>query len=88
MIFYGISELMLPTLIQTQRYDKKSFHFFLIQFKKGDKLNFYRQSYATFYDCINTIYQFIEPFLDLKKKKMSMRNMEPLNKIKIFSNLP
>ena len=32
-----------------------------------DELKFYRLSGATFYDCINTIYQFIKPFLDNKK---------------------
>ena len=31
-----------------------------------DKLKFYRLVGATFYDCINTIYQFIKPFLDNK----------------------
>ena len=30
------------------------------------ELKFYRLSGATFYDCINTIYQFIKPFLDNK----------------------
>ena len=30
------------------------------------KLKFYRLSYATFYDHINTIYQFIKPLLDNK----------------------
>ena len=30
-------------------------------------MKFYRLSDATFYDCINTIYQFIKPFLDKKK---------------------
>ena len=29
-------------------------------------MKFYRLSGATFYDCINTIYQFIKPFLDNK----------------------
>ena len=29
-------------------------------------MKFYRLSDATFYDCINTIYQFIKPFLDNK----------------------
>ena len=29
-------------------------------------MKFYRLSGATFYDCINTIYQFIKPFLDDK----------------------
>ena len=50
---------MLATLIQ--RYDKTS-----------DKLKFYRLSGATFYDCINTIYRFIKPFLDNKVSKMSI----------------
>ena len=31
-----------------------------------DKLKFYRLSEATFYDRINTLYQFIKPFLDNK----------------------
>ena len=31
-----------------------------------DQLKFCRLSDATFYDCINTIYQFIKPFLDNK----------------------
>ena len=39
-------------------------------------MKFYRLSDATFYDCINTIYQFIKPFLD--KKCLFLRNMEPL----------
>ena len=63
MIFYRISELILPTLIQ--RYDKKSFNF-LSTSKTRDWLKFYKLSDATFYDPINTIYQFIEPFLDKK----------------------
>ena len=29
-------------------------------------MKFYRLPGATFYDCINTIYQFIKPFLDNK----------------------
>ena len=29
-------------------------------------MKFYRLSGPTFYDCINTIYQFIKPFLDNK----------------------
>ena len=29
-------------------------------------MKFYRLSGAKFYDCINTIYQFIKPFLDNK----------------------
>ena len=29
-------------------------------------MKFYRLSGATFYDCVNTIYQFIKPFLDNK----------------------
>ena len=63
MIFYGISELMLATLIQ--RYDKISFHL-LSSSTVWDKLKLYRLSGATFYDCINSIYQFIKPFLDNK----------------------
>ena len=39
---------------------KKSFHV------KNERLKFYRLSGATFCDCINTIYQFIKPFLDIK----------------------
>ena len=59
MIFYHISELKLKTLIQT--YNKKSFHL------KNERLpEFHRLSGATFYDCINTTYQFIKPFLDNK----------------------
>ena len=50
---------MLPTLIQ--RYDKRSFHFF-------NPLKFLRLSDATFYDCLDTIYQSLNLFLD---KKMS-----------------
>ena len=33
-------------------------------------LKFYRLSDATFYDHINTIYQFMKPFLDKKKKSI------------------
>ena len=66
MIFYRISELILPTLIQ--RYDNNYFIFDPVQ-KQRDSLKFYRLSDATFYDRINTIYQFIKPFLD---KKMSI----------------
>ena len=39
-------------------------------------MKFYRLSDATFYDCINTIYQFIKSFLDYKC--LFLRNMEPL----------
>ena len=60
MIFHRISELMLATLIQ--RYDNKC-HFIS---RTRDQLKFYRTSGATFYDCINTIYQFIKPFLEIK----------------------
>ena len=68
MIFYHISELMLLTLIPEKN------HFIS---RTGDKLKFYRLSGATFYDCINTIYEFIKPFLD--EKCLFFRNMEPLN---------
>ena len=50
---------MLATLIQI--YYKN--HFIS---RTRDKLKFYRLSGATFYDCINTIYQFIKAFLDNK----------------------
>ena len=72
MIYYRISELMLPTLIQ--RYDKNLFIFDPVQ--KRDYLKFYRLLYAPFYDCINTIYQFMKPLLD--KKCLFLRIMEPL----------
>ena len=58
---------MLATLIQ--RYDKTSFHL------KNERLTeilqmlwllCYRLSDVTFYDCIDTIYQFIKTFLDNK----------------------
>ena len=29
-------------------------------------MKFYRLSGATFYDCINTVYHFVKPFLDNK----------------------
>ena len=50
---------MLPTLIQ--RYNKN--HFIS---RTRDLLKFYRLSVVTFYDSVNTIYQFIKPFLDNK----------------------
>ena len=40
-------------------------------------LKFYRLSGVTFYDCVNTIYQFIKLFLDTKIS--TLRNMEPLS---------
>ena len=58
MIFYRISELMLPTLIQI--YDKKSFHFL---FSSKTRLTEILQA-VRFYDRIDTIYQFIKSFLD------------------------
>ena len=54
---------MLPALIK--RYDKNEFQFWSIS-KLRDWLTFYMLSDATFYDHINTIYQFIKPFLDKK----------------------
>ena len=47
------------------RYNKNHF-IFLSSSRTRDKLKFYRLSDATFYDLINTIYQFIKPFLDAK----------------------
>ena len=46
-------------------------------------MNFDRLSDATFYDCINAIYQFIKPFM-IKKKCLFLRNMEPLSSQKKF----
>ena len=40
-------------------------------------MKFYRLSYTTFYDRINTIYQFIKPFVG-KTMSIFLRNMEPL----------
>ena len=40
---------------------------------------------ATFHDRINTIYQFIKPFLD--KKCLFLRNMEPLKSTKKRDNI-
>ena len=74
MIFYRISELMLPTLIQI--YDKKHFNFWSSS-NTSDLMKFYRLSDAIFYDSINTIYQFIKPFWD-KKKYLFLMNMELL----------
>ena len=48
----------------------------------GDQLKFYRLSDATFYDCINTMYHFIKPFLD---NKMSI--FEEYGAFNIFSLL-
>ena len=44
--------------------------------KQETLLKFYRLSEATFYDRINTLNQFIKPFLD-NKKCIFLRNMEP-----------
>ena len=64
MILYRISELMLVTLIQ--RYDKNQFILEPVNSRTRDMLKVYRLLGATFYDRINTIYQFIKPFLDNK----------------------
>ena len=53
MIFYRFSDI--------QIYDKNSFHF------KNERLTEILQAVsATFYDCINTTYQFFKPFSDNK----------------------
>ena len=78
MILYHISELILPAFIQ--RYDIKNN--FLPISKGRDLLKFYKLSDATFYDRINTIYQFIKPFLDKKKKSI----FEEYGAFKIDSN--
>ena len=71
MIFYHISELMLTALIQ--KCDKKSFHL-----KKERPTVILQAVRCHIYDCVNTIYQFIKPFLD---NKMSIWNMEPLSNL-------
>ena len=53
---------MLPTLIH--RYDKNHFIFDQVQ---NEKLKFYRLADVTFYDRINTIYQFIRTLTWIKK---------------------
>ena len=50
---------------KTTTKNKKKNSFF-IQFKNERLFVFYRPPDATFYDRINTIYQFIKPFLDKK----------------------
>ena len=76
MIFYRISELILATLLQ--RYDKKSFHF------KNKRIT-EMLSDATFYDCINTIYQFIKHLL--ANKCLFLKNKEPLNKVGVSASM-
>ena len=71
--FFFFLFFFLPTF--TQRYNKKII-LFLIQFKKERLTDFYRLSSATFYDRINTIYQFIKSFLDTKC--LFLRTMKPL----------
>ena len=58
MIFYRISEFILPKLIQ--RYDKIHLK---TSSKTRDLLKLYRLSDATFYYRINTTYQFMKPFM-------------------------
>ena len=55
----------------------------MIQFKNERLTEIYRLSDNTFYDLINTIYQFIKTFLD--KKCLFLRNMEPLRGIEFIS---
>ena len=47
-----------------------------------ERLKFYRLSGATFYGCINTIYQFIKPFLE---NKMSI--FEEYDALKVLSGM-
>ena len=60
MIFYRIPELMLATIIQ--RCHKKNHSIS----RTRDSLKFFRLSGATFYDFINTVYQFTKHFLENK----------------------
>ena len=61
MIFYRISELMLPTWIQ--RHDKKIISF-LIQFKNERLTEILQAVRRHIFDRIDAIYQFIQPFLE------------------------
>ena len=73
MIFYHISELMLPTLIR----DTVKTHFSFDPVQKREIL----QAVKCHIFChINTIYQFITSFLD-KKNWLFLRNMEPLDRM-------
>ena len=68
MIYFRISELMLPTLIQ--RFDKNHFSFdLLIEFKNKRLTEILQGVRCHIYDRINTIYQCIQHFFD---KKMSI----------------
>ena len=78
MIFYRISELMLPTLIQ--RYDKKIISF-LIQLTNWNFTGCQMPDFIS--DCINIIYQFIKPVL-AKNKYLFLRNMEPISSYQCF----
>ena len=51
---------------QHQFRDKIKIISFLIQFRNERQTEIFRLSDATFYDCINTIYQLIKSFLDNK----------------------
>ena len=75
MVLYRIAELMLPTIIQ--RHDKNHSIFDPVQDQETN-WNFTGLSDATFYDRINTLYQFIKLFLDIKC--LFLRSMESLNK--------
>ena len=60
-------------------------HFIFDSVQKRDLLKFYRLSGATFYDRINSIYQFIKPFLDIKC--LFLRNMEPYVELRLYSTV-
>ena len=62
------------------RKKEKSFHF-RSSSKTEDQLKFYWLSDATFYDRINTKYQFIKPFLD---KKMSANAFNNRNRVIVY----
>ena len=55
------NEMIFYRATLSQRYDKK-----IISFQERETLKLYRLSCAIFYDCINTVYQFIKSFLDNK----------------------
>ena len=55
------------TVAWIQGYDKKSFHFDPVKNERlTEIIQAVRCHILTFYDCINTVYQFIKPFLGNK----------------------
>ena len=68
---------MLPTLIQ--RYDKKNHFIFFDQFKNERPTKILHAVRCQIYDRINTIHQFLKPFLDNKKMSIFEEYGDPLS---------